>query len=98
MEIVWLRKAEQNLSAIYTFIAKEAGSDRAGRVIERVIEAAERLGAFPHLGKQSESDPDIRELQVTALPFLLPYRVARGRVEILRVFHEAQERPDHLER
>jgi len=32
------------------------------------------------------------------LPFVLPYRVARGRIEILRVFHEAQERPDHWER
>lgn len=52
----------------------------------------------PYLGKQSESDPDIRELQISALPFLLPYRVARGRIEILRVFHEAQERPDHWER
>jgi plasmid stabilization system protein ParE len=27
------------------------------------------------------------------LPFLLPYRVARGRIEILRVFHEAQDVP-----
>ena len=27
------------------------------------------------------------------MPFILPYRVARGRIEILRVFHEAQERP-----
>ena len=98
MEIVWLPKAQRNLSQIYAFVAKEAGVDRARRVIERIIEAAERLRSFPYLGKQSESDPDIRELQISALPFLLPYRVARGRIEILRVFHEAQERPDHWER
>jgi toxin ParE1/3/4 len=98
MRIVWLPRARQNLSAIYAFIVKESGANRAGRVIERIVEAAERLGEFPHLGRQSESDPDVRELQVPTMPFLLPYRVAHNRVEILRVFHEAQERPDHWER
>ena len=95
MPIVWLPKARRNLSEIFAFVATEAGADRAARLIERITEAAEHLSAFPHLGKQSENDPDIRELQVPGLRYLLPYRVAHGRVEILRVFHEAQRRPDH---
>src|SRR5262245_29223019 len=98
MQKVWLPKAQANLSAIHLFIAEEAGGKRAGRVIERIVEAANRLSTFPYLGKQSDSDPDIRELQVAGLPFLLPYRVSGDRVEILRVFHEAQERPDHWKR
>lgn len=95
MRLLWLPRAEQNLRDIFLFVARESGTDRAGRLIDRIVEAAERLTEFPHLGKQSENDPDIRELQVPTLPYLLPYRVAHGRVEILRVFHEAQRRPDH---
>ena len=95
MRIVWLPKARQNLSDIFAYVAKDAGIDHAARLIDRITQAAGNLSAFPYLGKQSENDPDIRELQVRALPYLLPYRVARGRVEILRVFHEAQRRPDH---
>ena len=94
MQIVWLPRARQNLTDIFSYVAKEAGVARAARLIDRITDAAEMLTAFPHLGKQSESDTDIRELQIPTLPYLLPYRVVGERVEILRVFHEAQRRPD----
>src|SRR4051812_17999264 len=94
MTIVWLPKAVQNLEAIHRYVAAESGPQRANRLIQRIVASAESLERFPYLGRQSESAPDIRELQVARLPYLLPYRIVGDRIEILRVFHEAQDRPD----
>jgi toxin ParE1/3/4 len=39
----------------------------------------------------------MHELQVARLPYFLPYRVVDDRIEILRIFHESQERPSAWE-
>jgi toxin ParE1/3/4 len=38
---------------------------------------------------------EIRQINGPGLPDLIPYRVKDGRIEILRVFHTAQERPEN---
>ena len=40
--------------------------------------------------------PGTREHMVTGTPYLLPYRVRDGVVEVLRVFHAARKWPEEL--
>jgi toxin ParE1/3/4 len=70
-----------------------ASKEVASRVFQRIIRSASALADNPYLGHPSASADGVHELQVTRLPYLLPYRVVGDRVEILRVFHESQVRP-----
>ena len=62
-----------------------------------IARSAPSLIDNPYLGHPSESTDGMHELQVARLPYFLPYRVVDGRIEILRIFHESQERPSAWE-
>lgn len=53
------------------------------------------LVSHPEIGRPGRSD-GTRELVLTGTPYILPYRVRDGRVEILAVFHTSRHRPDKL--
>ena len=72
---------------------KFASKNVAHRTARRIVNAATQLAESPYLGRPSESLDGLHELHIPKLPYLLPYRVIDERVEILRVFHEAQDRP-----
>ena len=44
------------------------------------------------MGRPSQV-PGIRELVFTDLPFMAPYRVVGGEVQVLRILHQRAERP-----
>ncbi len=91
MKLVWLPFASFDLSSIAEYYA--ATPALADKLIQQIVRSASALIGNPHLGRPSESADGIHELHVPDLPYLLPYRVVDDRVEILRVFHEAQDRP-----
>jgi toxin ParE1/3/4 len=94
MKIVWSRRAIQQLEHVREFIA--ADQPAAARAItESVIEAVEALSAQAHLGRPGRV-VGTRELVVTGTPYILPYRVRTGRVEIIGVFHGRQKWPKRL--
>ncbi len=55
----------------------------------RVMEAVGRLGETPGMGRPGRV-PNTRELLVSGTPYLVPYRVKRAEVQILRVFHASR--------
>jgi plasmid stabilization system protein ParE len=93
MRIVWLAFARRDLLSISTYYEAVAGKDVAARIMQRIVRSASGLLDNPHLGHPSESTDGAHELQVARLPYLLPYKVINDRIEILRVFHESQDRP-----
>ena len=93
MKLVWLPFASFDLSSIAEYYEKAATPALADKLIQQIVHSASALIENPHLGRPSESADGIHELHVPHLPYLLPYRVVDDRVEILRVFHEAQDRP-----
>ena len=93
MRIVWLSYAQRDLSSIAAYYKSVASKDVANRVMREIVHSASTLANNPYLGRPSESVDGIHELQVSRLPYLLPYRVVKDRIEILRVFHESQNRP-----
>jgi len=93
MRIVWLSFAQRDLASIADYHETAASKAIAHRVIQRIVRSASSLIDNPYLGRPSESVDGVHELQVAKLPYLLPYRVVADRIEILRVFHESQDRP-----
>ena len=94
MRVRWLPAALSNLERQLGHIAAE-DPRAAARVARRVREAVANLGSYPAAGRMGRV-PGTRELVVSGTPFVIPYRVAARRVEILRVFHSSQQWPDEL--
>jgi addiction module RelE/StbE family toxin len=93
MRIVWLSFAQRDLLSISSYYEAVASKEVANRIMRCIILSASRLMDNPYLGHPSDSTDGVHELQVARLPYLLPYRVVDDRIEILRVFHESQDRP-----
>ena len=81
----------RNLDEEATYIA--ADDPAAARlVVARVLEAVAQLADQPALGRPGRV-PSTRELVVARTRYIVPYRVKRDAVEILRVFHTSRRLP-----
>ena len=94
MRVRWVRKALESLQTELEFI-REENPAAASRMAREIFTAADRLGKFPAMGRAGRV-PGTRELVVAGSPYILPYRVRAGAVEILRVFHAARKWPEQF--
>ena len=92
MKIEWLGLALRDLLGQAEYIAQDNPAT-AKRLVTRVCEAVDRLARRPGLGRPGRI-LGTRELVISGTPLVIPYRVREDRVEILRVFHDAQRRPE----
>ena len=53
---------------------------------------ARSLSEQPYLGSV-KVDQDILEWHIPGLPYTLPYQIVNNEIQILRVFHESQNKP-----
>ena len=91
MKLRWLKSGSSTLRLHVSFIATD--NPRAAAAVRRRIRAAVlRLTDFPESGRKGHI-AGTRELVVPGLPYLVVYRVGQESVDILRVFHTAQEPP-----
>jgi len=86
MQIKWLRTALRNLDEEIALIASE-DSQAARRTLSRILETIAPLETQP--GRV----PGTRELVVLDSRYLIPYRVSRQTIEILRVFLTSRNLP-----
>lgn len=94
MKIVWTRRALLEIDQAFAFVAQD--SPAAASALVAAIEArAAVLAAHPEIGRPGRVD-GTRELVLSGFPYILPYRVRDGRIEILAVFHTSRAWPDHL--
>lgn len=94
MQVKWLRHALENLDDEAAFIAKDSPRVAAEFVVH-MRDSAAMLADHPELGRPGRIS-GTRELIVTRLSYILPYRVRGGTVEILRVFHTARQWPKRM--
>ncbi len=91
MQVRWLRLALRNLEDEAAYIA--ADDPAAARlVVGRVLQAVGQLAEQPSLGRPGRV-PGTRELVVAGTRYLVPYRVKRDAIEVLRVFHTSRKLP-----
>jgi toxin ParE1/3/4 len=89
MEVRWTAPAAQDLENIANYIQRENPS-AARRVATALYDAAMSLDAFPERGRPGRID-GTREL--VRAPYIIVYRVRDEALEILRIYHSAQNWP-----
>ena len=88
-------EALEDLDTILAYIAED-NPEAADRVVESAHRACARLGTHPQLGPLArfrDNDlPDIRFFVLTDFPnYMIFYRITTGGVDIVRIFHGAQD-------
>ena len=88
MKVRWTRSALNQLHEAYDYIQLDKPS-AAARMVDLIEAAVDRLRLFPQIGRPS-TRPKTRVLAVAATPFILVYRVKNDLLEIVALYHGAQ--------
>jgi addiction module RelE/StbE family toxin len=91
MRLRWTTPATQDLYNIVSHI-QQNNSDAAGRVAQTLYDGCDKLGDFPRRGRKGRME-GTRELVFAGLPYIVVYRIQDQDLEILRIYHGAQDWP-----
>ena len=94
MKIRWLSDAVDDLIEISDYIAND-NPNAARDIAVRIKNSVDSLKEYQCIGRPGRVE-GTRELVVSGLPYIIPYRVKNNVVEILRVLHGAMQWPDKL--
>lgn len=94
MRVSWLGEALLDLDEIEACVAKDH-SAVATEVVLKIIRAVSLLGKQPGIGRAGRV-PGTKELVVSGLPYIVPYRVKNEVVQVLRVYHTSRKWPKRL--
>ncbi len=89
MRVKWLRAALADLDAQFEHIAKD-NPPAAFRTVLRIRRTVELLKGHTGIGRPGRV-PGTRELVISGTPYIVPYRVRAGEIEVLRIFHAARK-------
>jgi addiction module RelE/StbE family toxin len=90
MRLRWTTPASQDLYAIARRIRKDNPSS-AREVTRTIYAGCETLRTFPYRGRKGRKE-DTRELVFPGLPYIVVYRIKEETVELIRIYHGAQDR------
>lgn len=91
MKIKWFACAINDLSEIRKYIAED-NPTAAQNVASKIKEATSLLKEHSAAGRSGRIE-GTRELVIPEFPYIIPYRVRNGEIEILRVLHNARKWP-----
>jgi toxin ParE1/3/4 len=95
LRIRWLlRPALLDLDQIEAYVAEDNPA-AAKDVVVKIIKAVSLLGDRQGIGRAGRV-PGTKELIVPGLPYIVPYRVKDGAVQVLRVYHTTRKWPDRF--
>ncbi len=95
MRISWLDDAVTDLIQIRKYIASDK-PQAAAKVAVLIRQSVDVLAEYPDSGRPGRIE-GTRELVLSALPYIIPYRVKNDTVEILRVLHASRKWPHEVE-
>ena len=90
MRIGWTHAAAEDLEHINDYLTEHHPHFAQSTVVE-IYETIRLLKASPYRGRLGR-EAGTRELVFTRLPYIVAYRVKEQSIEILHVFHGAQNR------
>jgi toxin ParE1/3/4 len=95
MNVVWSIQAIEDLSFLRAYIAEDSPAG-ARRIATRILQTVENLlSDNPNIGRPGRV-PGTRELVIPRTPYIIPYRVHDGNIQILRVYHSSRRWPESL--
>jgi toxin ParE1/3/4 len=89
MRLRWTPDAASDLENIAQRIDQNS-PETARKVIRTIFDGIELLIKFPHRGRRGALG-GTRELVLSPLPYIAVYRIEDQQVEILHVYHGAQD-------
>lgn len=91
MQVIWTDEAVSDVESLRSYIEKDR-PHTARRIATRIVNLVEALAEKPGVGRPGRV-PGTRELVVSGTPYIVPYRVRAGSIEVLRVLHGAMRWP-----
>jgi toxin ParE1/3/4 len=91
MEVRWSPEAAEDLERVVIRVRQD-NPQAARRIADTVYRRCTDLEQFPNRGRQGRA-AGTRELVLAPLPFIVIYRVKAEAVEIVRIYHSAQNWP-----
>jgi addiction module RelE/StbE family toxin len=89
MQVEWLRAALRNLDYEAAYIAEE-NPKATHEFVQAILAGLEYLAEFPAKGKEGRV-PGTREWVVPRWPYIVPYRIREGRLQVMRIFHTRRQ-------
>ncbi|HLH17451.1 MAG TPA: type II toxin-antitoxin system RelE/ParE family toxin [Bryobacteraceae bacterium] len=90
MRIRWTTPALNDLKAISRRIEQQRNLTTANRVCRHIYDSIQTLRRHPHTGRPG-AEEGTRELVITKSPYIVIYRLQPGAVQVLRIWHGAQD-------
>jgi toxin ParE1/3/4 len=91
MRIRWTPAAAADLERISEYLKNRHPHYRQP-TMRKLYQALRSLTDSPQRGRPGREE-GTRELLFPSLPYIAVYRVKEERIEVLRIYHSAQERP-----
>ena len=95
MNILWSPEAIEDPNSLRAYIAQDSPSAARGVVLHIMDSVEQLLPDNPQRGRPGRV-PGTRELVIPKTPFIVPYRLQRNVIQILRVYHRAWRWPESL--
>ena len=95
MRIEWTEPAARALESIQDYIARDSRR-AAWEVAQRLRRAVSQLEEHPKLGRSGRVRGTL-ELVVPDLPYIVPYRIKGGEIQILNIYHSSRKWPEQFE-
>ncbi len=95
MIINWSNEALADLSSLRDYISADSLTAAQKLAMKIITSVEDNLPENPHMGRPGRVN-GTRELVIANTPYIVPYRVKAGVIQILRVYHGARRWPDKL--
>ena len=90
-QIRWTHAAAEDLEHIKDYLTEHSPQLAQSTILE-LYETIRSLKTSPRRGRPGREE-GTRELVLSSLPYIVAYRVKEQAVEVLHIFHGAQNRP-----
>jgi len=90
VRVVWTKFADNNLQAIYDYIA-QTSPDYARRMIAKITTCADQIAAFPLSGRIVPEFNFGQLREVFEPPYRIIYRIRPDRIDIVTVVHMSRD-------
>lgn len=90
MRVVWTKAADNNLQAIYDYIA-QTSADYARRMIEKITDHSVQIAAFPLSGRIVPEFQFGQLREVFERPYRIIYLIRADRIDIITVVHMSRD-------
>lgn len=91
MKVRFTSAARDDIARIHDYIFQH-NPVAAARVVRAIEVATYQLADFPNSGRIG-GVADTREVVVPKLPYIAVYRITASHVEVIAVFHAAEDKP-----